>query len=43
MLGVTGLMTVAGWTRPDMLVRYPSARAEQRAVCEARRQEPGDL
>ena len=31
-----GLMAVAGWTRPDMLLRYTKARAEQRAADEAR-------
>jgi len=38
-----GLMAVAGWTRPDMLMRYPRARAEQRAADEARRLGLGDL
>jgi integrase/recombinase XerD len=38
-----GLMAVAGWTRPDMLVRYTRARAEQRAADEARRLNLGDL
>jgi integrase/recombinase XerD len=38
-----GLMAVAGWTRPDMLLRYTKARAEQRAADEARRLNLGDL
>jgi integrase/recombinase XerD len=38
-----GLMAVAGWTRPDMLLRYTRARAEQRAADEARRLHLGDL
>jgi integrase/recombinase XerD len=38
-----GLMAVAGWTRPDMLLRYTRARAEQRAADEARRLNLGDL
>jgi integrase/recombinase XerD len=38
-----GLMAVAGWTRPDMLLRYTRARAEQRAADEARRLGLGDL
>lgn len=29
-----GLMAVAGWARPDMLVRYTAARASERAVAE---------
>ena len=28
-------MAIAGWTRPDMLLRYTKARAEQRAADEA--------
>ena len=39
----SGLMTVAGWTRSDMLVRYTRARASERAAQEARRPNPGDL
>lgn len=31
-----GLMAVAGWTRPDMLLRYTKARASERAAEEAR-------
>jgi len=38
-----GLMAVAGWTRPDMLVRYTKARASDRAAVEARTQNLGDL
>jgi integrase/recombinase XerD len=38
-----GLMAVAGWTRPDMLLRYTKARAEQRAADEARRLALGDI
>ncbi|MFD2028957.1 tyrosine-type recombinase/integrase [Promicromonospora aerolata] len=38
-----GLMAVAGWTRPDMLVRYTRARAADRAAAEARDLNLGDL
>lgn len=38
-----GLMAVAGWTRPDMLMRYTAARASARAADEARRLNLGDL
>lgn len=38
-----GLMAVGGWTRPDMLMRYTRARAEQRAADEARNLGLGDL
>lgn len=38
-----GLMAVAGWTRPDMLMRYTRARASARAADEARRLNLGDL
>jgi integrase/recombinase XerD len=38
-----GLMAVAGWTRPDMLLRYTRAQAEQRAADEARKLNLGDL
>jgi len=38
-----GLMAVAGWTRPDMLLRYTRAHASQRAADEARRLNLGDL
>lgn len=37
-----GLMAVAGWTRPDMLMRYTQAQASQRAVDEAHRLQLGD-
>jgi integrase/recombinase XerD len=38
-----GLMAVAGWTRPDMLLRYTQARAAERAAAEARTLNLGDL
>ena len=38
-----GLMAVAGWTRPDMLMRYTQAQASSRAADEARRLNLGDL
>jgi integrase/recombinase XerD len=38
-----GLMAVAGWTRPDMLLRYTKARASARAADEARALNLGDL
>jgi len=38
-----GLMAVGGWARPDMLMRYTRARAEQRAAEEARKLNLGDL
>lgn len=38
-----GLMAVAGWTRPEMLMRYTQARASQRAAEEARDLNLGDL
>lgn len=38
-----GLMSVAGWSRPDMLMRYTRARAEQRAAEEAVRLNLGEL
>lgn len=38
-----GLMAVAGWTRPDMLMRYTKAQASARAADEARRLNLGDL
>jgi integrase/recombinase XerD len=38
-----GLMAVAGWTRPDMLLRYTKARASERAATEARALNLGDL
>ena len=36
-------MSVAGWTRPDMLMRYTKAQAASRAAEEARRLNLGDL
>lgn len=39
----TGLMAVAGWTRPDMLVRYTKAQSEARAAAEARRLNLGEF
>jgi integrase len=38
-----GLMAVAGWTRPDMLLRYTRAQASDRAAAEARSLGLGDL
>lgn len=38
-----GLMAVAGWTRPDMLMRYTRAQASDRAAAEARKLNLGDL
>lgn len=38
-----GLMAVAGWTRPDMLLRYTKAQASARAAEEARKLNLGDL
>lgn len=38
-----GLMAVAGWTRPDMLMRYTRAQASARAAEEARKLNLGDL
>ena len=38
-----GLMAVAGWTRPDMLLRCTQARAAERAAAEARSLNLGDL
>ncbi len=38
-----GLMAVAGWTRPDMLLRYTKAQASARAAEEARGLHLGDL
>jgi site-specific recombinase XerD len=38
-----GLMAVAGWTRPDMLMRYTKAQASARAAEEARRLNLGEL
>ena len=39
----SGLMAVAGWTRPDMLIRYTRAQASQRAAEEAQRLNLGEL
>jgi site-specific recombinase XerD len=39
----SGLMAVAGWTRPDMLLRYTKAQASARAADEARKLNLGDL
>ena len=36
-------MAVAGWTRPDMLMRYTKARASARAADEARTLNLGDV
>lgn len=38
-----GLMAVAGWTRPDMLLRYTRAQASARAAEESRRLNLGEL
>ena len=38
-----GLMAVAGWTRPDMLLRYTKAQASARAAEEAARLNLGEL
>lgn len=39
----SGLMTVAGWERPDMLLRYTRARAADRAIEEGKRLNLDDL
>lgn len=39
----SGLMAVAGWERPDMLLRYTKAQASVRAADEARKLGLGDL
>jgi site-specific recombinase XerD len=39
----SGLMAVAGWARPDMLIRYTRASSERRAAEEARRLNLGEL
>lgn len=39
----SGLMAVAGWTRPDMLMRYTKAQASERAAVEARNLNLGEL
>ncbi|HET9871232.1 MAG TPA: tyrosine-type recombinase/integrase [Propionibacteriaceae bacterium] len=38
-----GLMAVAGWSRPDMLMRYTQAQASARAAEEAQRLNLGEL
>lgn len=38
-----GIMAVAGWARPDMLMRYTKARASDRAAAEARALNLGDI
>ena len=38
-----GLMAVAGWTRPEMLMRYTRAQASERAAAEAVRLNLGEL
>lgn len=38
-----GLMAMAGWTRPDMLLRYTQAQASARAAEEAQRLNLGEL
>lgn len=38
-----GLMAVAGWTRPDMLMRYTKAQASARATDEAKKLNLGEL
>lgn len=38
-----GLMAVAGWTRPDMLMRYTKAQASSRAAEEAKKLNLGEL
>lgn len=38
-----GLMAVAGWSRPEMLMRYTRARAQDRAAEEAQRLNLGEL
>jgi integrase/recombinase XerD len=38
-----GLMAVAGWSRPDMLLRYTAARASERAAAEADDLNLGDI
>jgi integrase/recombinase XerD len=39
----SGLMAIAGWTRPDMLMRYTKAQASARAAEEARKLNLGEL
>ncbi|MCL3818544.1 tyrosine-type recombinase/integrase [Aeromicrobium wangtongii] len=38
-----GLMAMAGWTRPDMLMRYTKAQASNRAAAESKRLNLGEL
>lgn len=38
-----GLMTIAGWSSPEMLARYGKALAQERALEEARRLNLGDV
>lgn len=38
-----GLMAVAGWSTPDMLMRYTKAKASERAAAEARALNLGEL
>jgi hypothetical protein len=38
-----GLMAVAGWSAPDMIMRYTKARASERAATEARSLNLGDI
>lgn len=38
-----GLMAIAGWTRPDMLIRYTRAGAADRAAVEAARLNLGEI
>ncbi|TDT30879.1 tyrosine-type recombinase/integrase [Naumannella halotolerans] len=38
-----GLMAVAGWTRPEMLLRYTRAQSAARAAAEAERLNLGDI
>lgn len=38
-----GLLAIAGWSQPDMLMRYTRARASERAAAEARALNLGDL
>ncbi|UIJ34505.1 tyrosine-type recombinase/integrase [Allobranchiibius sp. GilTou73] len=39
----SGLMAVAGWSRPDMLVRYTKARQQDRAIAEAQGLNLGEI
>lgn len=38
-----GLMAIAGWSQPDMLMRYTRARASERAAAEARSLNLGEI